>query len=217
MAIRWCAGRERSTYRKSGDQTFRASNDANSVFVRLDRDTGSDRIVDFASDDVLLLPDALKGKTVATTKGWLTLGTDGDRLHLGGVDALRLLGRSDTGLFVYADADVRPAGAIEGTLGDNRLVSGRGSSRIDSFFFDTALGIALGDDDLIHFGKRDELVTTTKLFGGNNKLDFVHSATSGSLGHVCIFSDAGNQITLLMLDRVDEQDGVSYLVYVAIE
>lgn len=195
--------------------------------MRLDRDTGSDRIVKICSHDVLLLPDASKGKSVATTKGWLRLGMDGDRLQLGDIDALRLLGRSDTGLFVYADADVRPAGAIEGTLGDDRLISGRSSSRIDSFSFDTALGIALGDDDLIHFGKRDELVTTTKLFdgngdgilsfGGNDGLDLVHSATSGSLGHVRIFSDAGDQITSLMLDRVDEQDGVSYFVYVAVE
>ncbi|MBD8678338.1 nucleoside hydrolase-like domain-containing protein [Sphingomonas sp. CFBP 13720] len=211
----------------SGDQTFRASNDANSVFVRLDRDTGSDRIADFASDDVLVLSGALKGGTPTTKNGWLTLDTDGDRLHLGDVAALRLLGRSDTGLAVYADAAVRPTGAIEGTLGDDRLVSGRGNGRTDSFFFDTALGIALGDDDLIHFGRRDELVTTSKLFDGNNDgilsfgrndgLDLVHSATSGSLGHVRIFDDAGDQVTSVLLDRVEEYDGVSYFVYVAVE
>lgn len=215
------------TVADSGDQTLRASSDANSVFVRLDRDTGSDRIADFGADDVLLLSDALTGGTPTTTKGWLALGADGDRLHLGDVAALRLLGRSDTGLFVYADAAVRPAGAIEGTLGDDRLVSARGNGRTDSFFLDTALGIALGDDDLINFGKRDELVTTSALFdgngdgilsfGGNDGLDLVHSARSGSLGHIRIFDDKGDQVTSLSLDRVDEQDGVSYFVYVAVE
>jgi VCBS repeat-containing protein len=209
------------------DQRVTAKAGSNSVFVDLAANSGSDRVVDFGRNDVLVLSDTLDSGTPKTKGGWLALDSDGDRIELPSVDMLRLLGTSDTGLAVYADASVRPSGAIEGTLDDDRLASSRGNGKSETFFFDTALGLNLGDDDILNFGERDQLVTTRKLldgngdgilaFGSNDGLDLKHQGLSGSLGHVRLFGDDGDQITSLSLERTVEQDGVSYFVYVIAE
>lgn len=209
------------------DQTLKGSKSANTVFIDAAADSGVDRIEDFASNDVLAVNRALRvddGVVRVVDGSVLIDGSSGDdRLRLGDVDGLRALGQSELGLWIYADAGVRPEGAVEGALGDDRLSGDAGDRRADRFFFDTALDLDLGTDWIVDFGRRDKIVTTSRLFDGNGdgKLTFgsndgldLRSGDDGrSVGHVRISDPGGDAVTHLELERSIIQDGVAYFIY----
>ena len=136
-------------------------------------------------------------------------------MSLPGVRALRYLGL-DGGLSVYADATVRPAGALEGVLGPDSLAGDPQDRRGDVFFFDTALGAGLGSDRISAFGFRDLLVTTTAIRDGNHdgRIDF---GSDGRLdlpgGSVQVTDVAGAQVGALQAAGTVTHDGVVYYLY----
>lgn len=203
----------------AGNQVLTGSGAANSFFVDLAARSGRDVVTDFGRDDVLLTTAALTDRNGDGVVGFgrngvLDLG-QGDAVRLGGVGALRLLGRCD-GLFVYADAAVRPKDAIEGGLAAETLRGDASDAVRDMFFRDTGLGASFGDDAVVSFGERDILVTTTALadgdgdgiisFGANQRLD-----VGGDV--VDISGPSGGRITSLEFDGGVAHGGVTYFVY----
>jgi hypothetical protein len=128
------------------------------------------------------------------------------------VSSLRYLGTDDEGLSVYANAAVKPKGAIEGTIGDDTLGDTATAAKKSVFFYDTSLDIHLGDDKIVNFDSNDLFVTTTAL--SNTKLDNSGTVTltgaSGSLGTVDF-----NAVTVgaLEFDGSVTRSGVTYYVY----
>lgn len=211
---------------RSDDQVAASSAGANSVFVDLAAASGADRVTNFGKSDILLTTAALydgnrDGIVGAGKNGVFHLDApkeSSDALRLDGVRALRFLGTSD-GLSVYADAAVRPSGAIEGGLATETLHGKTAGTRTEVFFRDTALGISLGDDT-IAFGATDLLVTTTRLadgnrdgmigFGANGRLD-------SGLDHLTFQSESGHGSPKgLEFDGMVTHGGVDYFVYSAI-
>ena len=205
------------------DQNAAGPDGPNTFYVSVDATSGDDTITNFGSSDVLVTDRLLSDRN---GDGIVKLGTnmvlDVDRDNNGGNDTiafgesvtmagLRYLGESCEGVYVYADASVRPDGAIEGTLGDDSLA---GTAAQDVFFFDNALEIDLGNDTISNFGANDLLVTTAAIsdangngiisFGGDKALDFA------SGGEVAI---NGKVVRSLEFDGSVEISGVEYFVY----
>jgi hypothetical protein len=150
--------------------------------------SGDDRIANFQAHDVLVSLGAVFDRN---GDGTVTFGSDGvlklpggGTVAIDGLDprsGLRALGEACDGVFVYADASVRPAGAIEGLLGGDTLAGDAGDATGQVFFFDNALGLSLGTDHIGQFGTRDVIVTTAAIadsnhdgiitFGGDKLLD----------------------------------------------
>jgi VCBS repeat-containing protein len=174
------------------DQTVAGAAYHNSFFVNTKSVSGSDRITNFAHNDVLVTDEALfdgnGDGVIGLTGGTAKLDPLGsDTLQFDGLTGLRSMGASASGLHVYADASVRPADAIESILGNEVLRGDAGDARAQTFFFDTALDLDLGSDQLINFGSKDILVTTSSLLDGNR--DTIIAFGSG--GRIKLLGDSG--------------------------
>lgn len=210
----------------AADQLLSGPAGANSFYFDVAATSGADRIERFEAVDVLVTSAALPD---GNRDGLITFGADGrldfdgrggssDGVVMGGVDpakGLRYLGASD-GLFVYASAAARPAGAVEGRLGDDRLLGDAGDAARQVFFMDTALEIDLGRDRIERFGARDILVMTTALPDGNGDriIEFGSDRVLNlATGDVVLTSTSGSAHRRLEFDGSVEQGGVEYFVY----
>jgi hypothetical protein len=144
---------------------------------------------------------------------------------------IRYLGERD-GYFVYADMTVRTGVKAlglkdrEGTVNDDAIA---GSGVADGFFYDTALGLNLGNDTITAFAANDRLVTTTEIFdsNGDGKINFSgnkavdlpgdvgnESGSGNELGGIASLTDmSGKLITALYLVDTDVVNGVTYYQY----
>ncbi|PAX06336.1 hypothetical protein [Sphingomonas lenta] len=182
---------------------------------------GADRIAGFGSNDALVTRTALAD---GNRDGIIGFGANGT-LELGGgavkfdgpTKGLRLLGQTDDGFF-YGDAAVRPTKAVEGRLSvGDKLVGDAKDKVANRFFFDTALGLDLGDDKVVSFGAKDVLMTTSRLGEGAR----VAAGRDGSfafggdadLGGVKVTDTTGRTVAALELDGVQLVGGVQYFVY----
>lgn len=207
----------------------------NAFFFDIGAKTGADTIDNFGHDDILITSKALLD---ANRDGLIGVGANG-KLDLDGavknsdsviiqpilVSGLRYLGQNSDG-FVYADASVRPKGAIEGKVSDDKLAGDKGDKVSNTFFFDTGLGLHLGSDTISTFGVKDILVTTTKFSDVNGMVStsggFVLPAAVGTLedissatktGIVAITNMAGKTVSALEYDGHVTHGGVEYYVY----
>lgn len=123
----------------------------------------------------------------------------------------------------FSGSDLRPAGSIYSHSANQTL---QGTSGDDIFFFDTAIGLALGQDTIKGFGKADILVTTSAFLDSNgdriiraNQSDrfALASATEAeigiSTGNVKIFSDNSGVVSSLQLLFVEMHETVTYYAY----
>lgn len=125
---------------------------------------------------------------------------------LGGDDVLRGLGGNDR--LLGGEGDDR----IEGGAGADAMTGGEGA---DLFVFGADLGG--GRDRVTDFGADDAIVTTVRLFDGNNDgiitrgrdkdFDFAQG------GSVAIFRQSGSPITKLAYEGSYVDEGVTYYVY----
>ncbi|MGJ3627260.1 calcium-binding protein [Sphingomonas sp. MMS24-JH45] len=189
------AGNDTLTGNGGNDSFIGGAGQDRFVFTAGD-DTGADTIIDFGKTDLIAFVDrALRD---GNRDGFITFGANGvldidneagsDTIAFTGLSAagLRLLGSNEEG-FLYADATVRPTGAIEGRLGNDTLRGDAGDRTSQVFFFDTALGLDFGNDRITNFGANDLLVTTSAIrdsdgdgivtFGGNRVLDLPDGTT----------------------------------------
>ncbi|KQM71710.1 VWA domain-containing protein [Sphingomonas sp. Leaf20] len=189
-------------------------------------------VAQFGRNDSLVLDTALAD---SNRDGIITFGRNGaldlegpdaggGTVELAGIDGrdgLRSLG-SRGGEFFYADATVRPKGAVEGSVGNDLL---RGTSKADEFFFDTALGLGLGPDKIINFGVGDRIVTTSAIydangdnligFGGDRLLDLpdADGGAGGGGGTLAVFGTSGRTITQLAFVNSIVDGDVTYYYY----
>ncbi|VWX50697.1 hypothetical protein NOVOSPHI9U_300001 [Novosphingobium sp. 9U] len=187
----------------------------NSFFFDYDGKSGSDQITNFERDDVLVLKGMLADGNgdglIAFSKSKLSLGGT-DKVTITGVSALRYLGTDEAGLSVYANAAVKPKGAIEGTIGDDALGGALPAAKKAVFFYDTGLDIHLGDDRIDNFDSNDLLVTTSAL--SSTKLD-----NHGSINLAGVSEDLGTidfngaQVGGLEFDGSVTHGGMTYYVY----
>ncbi|TVV69879.1 Ig-like domain-containing protein [Sphingomonas solaris] len=197
----------------------------NSFFFDIEAASGNDQIIGFGSNDVFVTKGALKDSNgdglIQFAKGTVTLDVQKDSVAIEGVKALRLIGTDDAGLTVYADASVRPVGAVEGRLGDDRMSGDSPDRKVNKFFADTALGLDLGHDTIANFGTRDILVTTTSL--ANVKVGNTVSLADGviklggsgslDLGSLDISGTGGSAIAALEFDGSVTRGDTTYFVY----
>ena len=175
-------------------------------------DGNGDGIVDFGPNGILDID-----RTTAKNAG-------ANQITVNGLDSkqLRYLG-DKLGLHVYADASVKLAGFIEGTVGDNSWDAAGGNKK---FFYDTALGLNLGGDTITNFAAGDRIVTTTKIYNGPDQgaaITFGHNGLLDLPGAIDGFiGDAGaiqgGQLDLVGVSAVwllDTQTvgGVNYYYY----
>ncbi len=149
-----------------------------------------------------------------------------------GPEALRFLGASADGKFVYADSSVRLAGFKEGNLSNNNMSGDAANLKADTFFFDTALDLNWGKDSIKNFGSNDQLVTTSAIFDSNadGKIDFYKNGLldlsgDAGLGHagpqndsspwgqVAITAVGGAAVTALYLQDTTIVNDVTYYYY----
>ncbi|EZP65271.1 Calx-beta domain protein [Sphingomonas paucimobilis] len=204
------------------NQTVTGGVGPNSFYVSKAPSSGKDVITNFGPNDVLVTDALIRD---GNGDGIIAFGSN-KRLDLdnagqdnikfdASVSALRFLGESCEGVYVYADALVRPKGAIEGRLGDDLISGDVGDAKSDVFFFDNALGINLGDDKIVEFGAKDILVTTSALrdsngdgivsFGADEVLDL-----PDAIGELNI---NGKSVKALEFDGSVSQGDVTYYVY----
>ncbi|PZU88456.1 MAG: hypothetical protein DI527_17245 [Chelatococcus sp.] len=196
---------------------------ANSFLIRASVSSGHDTIANFGKADVFVTDAALRD---SNHDGIITFGPGGLRIDgtaagdtvaftgLDPADGLRALGQSCPGVFVYADATVRPAGAMEGRLGADLLKGDAGDAKGQVFFFDTALKLALGADAISDFGAKDLLVTTTRIADGNND-GIIGFGADGVLDFAAGSSVVinGKAVASLEFDGAVSHGGVDYFVY----
>jgi alpha-tubulin suppressor-like RCC1 family protein/methionine-rich copper-binding protein CopC len=212
----------------AGDDVLLGYGGGDALFVG----EGLDNIVGFAAEDMLRTERRIfdgngDGVIAAGSPGRFDLdgrgpGTDTLVFTDTAVSALRYLG-SDADGHVYARADVRPEGAIEGRIGASSLRGDAGDRRADVFFYDNALGLDLGADVIRNFGRKDQLVTTAKLrdsdgdgvigFGANRLLELDAETGSADLGTVAIRGVRGEVVGALQLLGTTMEAGVEYHVY----
>lgn len=198
---------------------------ANSFYFDLSVASGHDRIQRFETVDVLLtsapLATAPDGRVVLTGDGSIDFdgpGGSADSVTIGGIDpaaGLRSLGMVD-GLSVYAAGAVRPSGAIEGTLGADRMIGDTADTTRQVYFVDTALEIGLGNDRIERFGRHDILVTTTALPDGNADriIDFGSDKILNlPTGNLVVTSIKNAALQKIEYDGTVEHGGVHYYVY----
>jgi hypothetical protein len=206
----------------------------NTFFFKLAATTGADEITNFGKTDVIATDSPLSdgngdGIIKLGYNGLLNLdGSEiGDSVKIDGISnaGLRLMGQ-DNGVFVYADASVRPQNAIESHIGSETLIGDAGDAKSQTFFYDTALGLNLGSDTIKDFGAKDILVTTTAFSDGNGdgvitdsaKVFHLSAPTDGSSspdgpGTVAMSDASNTEIDSLKYDGVVSHDGVNYYVY----
>lgn len=214
-----------------GNDTFIGGAGNDRFNYSLSAETGSDTINDFQKVDLLVTDAKLFD---GNRDGFITFGANGV-LNLDvtngrvtgddtiafvglGLPGLRALGGSDATGYFYADATVRPTGAIEGTVANNLLKGDAGDKKVDTFFFDTALGLGFGNDRIVNFGAKDTLLTTTAIndsdgdgiirFGGNRAVDL-------SDGTSITIND--QSVRALEFDGSFAENGVTYYAYSLID
>ena len=221
----------------TANQVLTGSNYHNVFFVDLAAKSGVDRVANFQHTDLLALTGPLAGASAANLVS-LALGKvvlDGsDVIQLDGIQSLRSLGTTSHGLALYADGSTRPAGAIEGTLANSTLLGDVGDKTSQTFFFDTALDLNLGDHKITNFGARDIVVTTSALpdsngdgiigFGHDKTADLVGGTgaptdkpTPGEAGTLALYSGTGTMLPSLEFDGTVVHGGVTYYVYSQID
>ncbi len=211
----------------SASQMLTGTSGNDMFFFDIAKNTGTDTIKNFSHEDVLAttakLFDGNGDGIIKFAANSLSLDApkSDDYAVIEGVSALRLMGTDAAGRYIYADASVRPQGAEEGTLGNDKM-SGDSTEKTGSqFFFDTALGRDLGHDTLSNFGNKDVLVTTVALpddgtghvrLGAKGVLDLGSNA-GVDLGDVAIGGLKGASVSTLEFDGAVSHDGTTYYVY----
>ncbi|MPT47846.1 MAG: tandem-95 repeat protein [Sphingobium sp.] len=199
-------------------------------FASADAKTGADTISQFGKNDILVLDAQIydsnnDGIITFSTKN--TVRIDGstktsDTVKIEGVNSLRYLGTED-GLFVYGDKAVRAKNAIEGIIGDEILSGDAGDKKSQTFFFDTALELNLGKDQINNFGSKDVLLTTTQLVD-EDRDGIISWASGGTLtlpgtqegissGTLAINNIKGAAINSLEYDGSVQHNGQTFYVY----
>jgi hypothetical protein len=174
------------------NDVFFGTDDKADLFIFADGNVGDDTILGFNKNDALVTHKLIFD---GNGDGIISLGNevlDIDRTGFGPKNAgpdqitltrgdessitdLRFLGTKEGEKnYVYADAEVRFAleaanGARvvkEGLVSDDASLNASGKDF--DFLYDTALGLNLGSDTITGFGTGDRLVTTIRLFDGNN-------------------------------------------------
>jgi VCBS repeat-containing protein len=208
----------------STNDTLTGTSQHNSFYFDLAVKSGVDKIANFGTADVLVTKGSLfdgNGDGLITfSRSKLSLDGAGsaDSVTLAGVSALRLLGTDESGLSVYANAGVRPKGAIEGKIGDDVFNGDAPDSKKNVFFFDSALDIHFGDDRIDNFGAKDLLVTTKALattsLGTNGTAKLVGAdGVAGEAGMVELHGVNGTAIQALEFDGAVNHNGSTYYVY----
>ncbi len=211
----------------SASQTLTGTSGNDMFFFDIAKNSGTDTIKNFSHEDVLAttakLFDGNGDGIIKFAANSLSLDApkSDDYAVIEGVSALRLMGTDAAGRYIYADASVRPQGADEGTLGNDKISGDSTEKTASQFFFDTALGRDLGHDTLSNFGDKDVLVTTVALpddgtghvkLGAKGVLDLGSNA-GVDLGDVAIGGLKGASVSTLEFDGAVLHDGTTYYVY----
>ncbi len=211
----------------SASQTLTGTSGNDMFFFDIAKNSGTDTIKNFSHEDVLAttakLFDGNGDGIIKFAANSLSLDApkSDDYAVIEGVSALRLMGTDAAGRYIYADASVRPQGAEEGTLANDKLSGDSTEKTASQFFFDTALGRDLGHDTLSNFGDKDVLVTTVALpddgtghvkLGAKGVLDLGSNA-GVDLGDVAIGGLKGASVSTLEFDGAVSHDGTTYYVY----
>jgi hypothetical protein len=211
----------------SASQTLTGTSGNDMFFFDIAKNSGTDTIKNFSHEDVLATTAKLfdgNGDGIikfAANSLSLDAPNSDDYAVIEGVSALRLMGTDAAGRYIYADASVRPQGAEEGTLANDKLSGDSTEKTASQFFFDTALGRDLGHDTLSNFGNKDVLVTTVALpddgtghvkLGAKGVLDLGSNA-GVDLGDVTIGGLKGASVSTLEFDGAVLRDGLTYYVY----
>jgi VCBS repeat-containing protein len=194
---------------------------ANSFYFDNGQSTGKNKIVNFGSNDVIVTKTALNDSNsdgiITFAKSTLTLNAAKDNVGIAGVSGLRLLGTDDAGLSVYGNLSVRPTGATEGKLSDDLLRGDAPDKSVNKFFFDTALGLDLGSDQIVNFGAKDVVITTTSLgdvaAGGSLALTKGTISLGDERGDIHLTNTAGVDVAALDFDGTAVRGGVTYYIY----
>ncbi|MBI1685924.1 hypothetical protein, partial [Caulobacter hibisci] len=190
--------------------------------------SGADKIVGFGANDLLVtsakIYDGNGDGIIALSGGKVAIdapkGTD--TVTLSAVSNLRLLGSDENGNFVYADASVRPKGALEGGLGADVLKGDATDAKSQLFFFDNGLGLGLGLDKVTNFGAKDVIVTTSALkvdssgrvvLSADGAISLAGSARTYDQGAVTVTDLKGAAVTKLEYDGSVLLSGVKYYLY----
>ncbi len=211
----------------SASQTLTGTSGNDMFFFDIAKNSGTDTIKNFSHEDVLAttakLFDGNGDGIIKFAANSLSLDApkSDDYAVIEGVSALRLMGTDAAGRYIYADASVRPQGAEEGTLANDKLSGDSTEKTASQFFFDTAVGRDLGHDTLSNFGNKDVLVTTVALpddgtghvkLGAKGVLDLGSNA-GVDLGDVTIGGLKGASVSTLEFDGAVSHDGTTYYVY----
>ena len=211
----------------SASQTLTGTSGNDMFFFDIAKNSGTDTIKNFSHEDVLATTAKLfdgNGDGIikfAANSLSLDAPNSDDYAVIEGVSALRLMGTDAAGRYIYADASVRPQGAEEGTLANDKMSGDSTEKAASQFFFDTALGRDLGHDTLSNFGNKDVLVTTVALpddgtghvkLGAKGVLDLGSNA-GVDLGDVAIGGLKGASVSMLEFDGAVSHDGMTYYVY----
>lgn len=199
----------------------------NSFFFDFNAPSGHDRITNFGRDDVIVTKGMFydgNGDGIIAVKKTTFAVNNNVSINVTGTSSLRYLGTDEAGLSVYAQAGVKPKGALEGKIGDDVLRGDAGDQKKNVFFYDTGLDIHLGDDKIANFGAKDLLVTTSalkstslgsdglvKLVGGSG--DATDTMTPGEAGTIEMTGIGGAAVQSLEFDGSMVRNGVTYYVY----
>lgn len=170
---------------------FIAGTDGSTVYVVADGKVGDDTLANFETWDSLVTHKKIYdsnndgivwfgGNDVLDIDRTSSKNAGADQLTFtGDVAGVRYLGTKDGLDFVYADAltllkleKIVGQNVIEGTVGNDSFDAGTGDN---IYLYDNALGLNLGGDTILNFGKGDVLVTTQELFDS----DMSQSVTFG--------------------------------------
>lgn len=185
---------------------------------------GADALNGNAGFDTASYRSSTTGVTVSLMTGMGTAGdAAGDALF--GIEALeggsgtdRLIGDAGDNLLRGGAGNDRLEGGagddwLDGGAGNDTLMGGKGGA--DVFFFDS--GNAGSRDTIIDFGMGDMLVTSMKLYDGNND-NIIRFGNDKALdlasgGSVIIRNEAGKAVTALYYSGSYNADGTEYYLY----
>ncbi|PAX06338.1 Ig-like domain-containing protein [Sphingomonas lenta] len=204
--------------------TATAGNDV--FYVDNSRASGIDTIDGFGRGDLIGVKEAFhdgnRDGIINLSKGVVSLQhpASDNALKMAGVASLRLMGADEDGTFVYASGAGRPKGARESRMSDDRLAGDATDKKTQVFFFDSALGLDLGQDTVANFGRKDVLVTTTALTldGGRVTRDddgdiaLLSADGAHELGGIDL-RGIGGGTPALEFDGTIIRDGATYYVY----